>query len=327
MAGHHAPLLFVYMKLLVYLQDTFEMPDVDFVISTVDRPLSLSLPPSSTDHPVMRFCKTDSNADVLIPITHFHSKGYDRLLDLTPALEKTYPWPNRTNRVFGRFSPYTRHANPLDPSSPARLGASGVDICARLSSRVTRVCDVRTHFSEWCQRPEQRADFDVRIDGFVTMEHHASFKYLVHLDGQGLSSRLDQLLPLKAMVMKEESGYRAFYHHLLKPHVHYVPFWKERPDDALQVLAWARSNDAKARTIGEAGQALALKYLNARARACYWYHLLLEYSKLHTYTPGRGAGLALLRGGPLVRVSEYLATTAEAYEGGKHIEMLRKWAP
>ena len=35
--------------------------------------------------------------------------------------------------------------------------------------------------------------------------------------------RLEQLLPLNSVVLKEESGYRGFYHHLLKPYEHYVP--------------------------------------------------------------------------------------------------------
>lgn len=46
---------------------------------------------------------------------------------------------------------------------------------------------MRTHFAEWCAAHSD--SFDVRLDGFVPMEHHAKFKYLVHLDGQGLSSR------------------------------------------------------------------------------------------------------------------------------------------
>ncbi len=37
------------------------------------------------------------------------------------------------------------------------------------------------------------------------MLEHARYKFLVHLDGQGLSSRLDQLLPLGSLVFKEES--------------------------------------------------------------------------------------------------------------------------
>ena len=35
--------------------------------------------------------------------------------------------------------------------------------------------------------------------------------------------RLDQLLPYSSLVIKEESGYRGFYHHLMKPYEHYVP--------------------------------------------------------------------------------------------------------
>lgn len=39
--------------------------------------------------------------------------------------------------------------------------------------------------------------------------------------------RLDQLLTLKSLVFKEESGYYAFYHKLLEPYKHYIPFWKK----------------------------------------------------------------------------------------------------
>ena len=35
--------------------------------------------------------------------------------------------------------------------------------------------------------------------------------------------RLEQLLPLGSVVFKEESGYRGFYHTLLKPYEHYIP--------------------------------------------------------------------------------------------------------
>ena len=30
-----------------------------------------------------------------------------------------------------------------------------------------------------------------------------------------------------SLVLKEESGYRAFFHHLIRPHEHYLPVWKE----------------------------------------------------------------------------------------------------
>lgn len=41
------------------------------------------------------------------------------------------------------------------------------------------------------------------------MSYHASNKWLLHLDGQTCSSRLEQLLVLGSLVLKEESGAAA----------------------------------------------------------------------------------------------------------------------
>ncbi len=38
------------------------------------------------------------------------------------------------------------------------------------------------------------------------MLYHSSHKWLLHLDGQSCSSRLEQLLALGSLVVKEESG-------------------------------------------------------------------------------------------------------------------------
>ena len=58
----------------------------------------------------------------------------------------------------------------------------------------------------------------------VPMERHAEYKYLISLDGNSYSHRLLKLLALNSVVLKEETPYVEFYYHLLKPHVHYVPF-------------------------------------------------------------------------------------------------------
>ena len=39
--------------------------------------------------------------------------------------------------------------------------------------------------------------------------------------------RLEQLMVMGSFVLKEESGFRAFYHGLLQPYEHYLPVWKE----------------------------------------------------------------------------------------------------
>ncbi len=34
-------------------------------------------------------------------------------------------------------------------------------------------------------------------------------------------------MPLGSLVVREESGYVSFFSRLLRPHEHYLPFWKE----------------------------------------------------------------------------------------------------
>ncbi|GAX76168.1 hypothetical protein CEUSTIGMA_g3612.t1 [Chlamydomonas eustigma] len=299
--GHHALLFIVYLQNLVHLQRSFNIPDVDFVISTIDRPLGLNIPPSSKDLPVFRFCKGDSHADILIPIFHFHMKDYDNsILEKVLQNDKKYPWRLKKNKIFGRFSLYNRHVHTQDPSMPKRLGFGGTEICN--STKLVMTCPVRSHFVRWCN---QHDDLDIGSGGHIKMLDHAQYKYLVHLDGQGLSSRLDQLLPLNSLVFKEESGYRAFYHHLLEPYEHFIPFWKERPEEILDALKWARENELQAQRIALQAREVALKYLNRRARSCYWFKLLSEFSSLLKYKPEPDPGSLYFSS--YIPIDEYIA--------------------
>jgi hypothetical protein len=40
---------------------------------------------------------------------------------------------------------------------------------------------------------------------------------------------------------------------------HYVPVWKETPDDILEAIEWARTNDDEARRIAARGQKFAVR--------------------------------------------------------------------
>eukprot|EP00955_Chlamydomonas_euryale_P110827 366024-Chlamydomonas_euryale.AAC.22 len=47
--------------------------------------------------------------------------------------------------------------------------------------------------------------------------------------------------------------------------------------------SWAKAHDDEARQIAAAAQRFALRYLDKRARTCYWYKLLTEFAKLLNY--------------------------------------------
>eukprot|EP00955_Chlamydomonas_euryale_P084554 363979-Chlamydomonas_euryale.AAC.5 len=146
------------------------------------------------------------------------------------------------------------------------------------------------------------------------MIDHARYKYLLHLDGQTCSSRLEQLLVMNSVVFKEESGYHAFYHHLLKPGEHYVPVWKEGPEDVLEALKWARAHDDEARAMARRAQRFAQNYLHPDALACYWFTLLGRLAQLQRFEPGRGR-----RAYPVVLMaSEYLGSNAGKAYVQKH---------
>lgn len=287
--GHHVAIWIVYMQALLQLQRQLGslIPNVEFVISTVDRPLRLLSNSTATpNQPVLRFCKTDSHPDILIPDFHFYVKGIISLLLKSKRwFDKQYPWGSRRETLFGRFTPYHRYLHPQD-SFALRRGAGSQDICTSTHTSVS--CNVREHFAQWA-KSQNTSLLDVDIDGRLPMKHHAKYKYLAHLDGQGLSSRLEQLLTLGSVVFKEQSGYRAFYHGLLQPHVHYVPFWKQVPEDVLPALEWARTHDNEARIIADNAQQLAHRYFSREALACYWLTLLTRLSKLQRYLTDPGA--------------------------------------
>ena len=96
------------------------------------------------------------------------------------------------------------------------------------------------------------------------MERHAEYKYLISLDGNSYSHRLLKLLALNSVVIKEETPYVEFYYHLLKPHVHYVPFeftMQHRKLDTARsnltaVVQAAIKDDEAMRLISERGHAL-----------------------------------------------------------------------
>ena len=126
------------------------------------------------------------------------------------------------------------------------------------------------------------------------MDRHAEYKYLLSLDGNSYSHRLLKLLAINSVVIKEETADVEFYYHLLKPHVHYVPFefkmtnarnLKTARSNLLDVVRMAMQNDAAMRRVAEQAHALVHTHLCHAARRCYLHELLRRYGRKMTYKP------------------------------------------
>ncbi|PNH12007.1 KDEL motif-containing protein 1 [Tetrabaena socialis] len=184
-------------------------------------------------------------------------------------------------------------------------------------SSFTLSCPVRAHFMEWAARRHPQR-IDVKSGPRVTLSKHAAYKYLLHLDGQALSSRLEQLLPLRSLILKEDSGYKTFYYHLVRPYEHYIPVWKQGggPEDVMDAVEWAEGHDEEAQRMAAAAQAVAVKYLSKRARSCYWLRLFQAYAALQRFTPSRE------RRPYAVTLEEYLETVGRSFERGKQLHKI-----
>eukprot|EP00955_Chlamydomonas_euryale_P110826 366024-Chlamydomonas_euryale.AAC.21 len=72
-----------------------------------------------------------------------------------------------------------------------------------------------------------------RIRGCAaTPPHFHAFQLLAAINGMRMS------VHHAPAPVGEQSGYTAFYHHLLEPHVHYMPVWQQTPDDVLEAIRW-----------------------------------------------------------------------------------------
>ncbi|KAG2495878.1 hypothetical protein HYH03_006116 [Edaphochlamys debaryana] len=327
---YHRRNLVAYLALLRALGRVFgpAIPNTEFLISTGDEPwiLAADYGPDNPPPPVLRYCKSDSFADVLVPDMHFFTKNYSRtMLGSIRAVNRDWPWARRSAELFGRFTPYDRTVHAQAPELYKR-GANGTELCVAHphcpeppchaggsagagphkhahahpdphaadphapahASSVWLSCRVREHFlDEWAPGAEAAgAALDAKSHHFHAMSHHARFKWLLNLDGVACSSRLEQLLALGGMVVKEESGYRSFYYPLLRPNEHYVPFWLKGPEEVLAVMDWAAAHDVEAAAIAAAGQRFVGHYLRPHALMCYWFTLLKEMGPLMRFTPG-----------------------------------------
>ena len=315
--------LMTYVHALARLAQTdgAQLADCEFVVEQGDHGdhgLDLSKPDNKAplpwserrrSAPLLRYCKSEDSPEILIPYHHIYERKLTAELLENNATE--LPWAQRQDVVFGNHHSYNRIA---DTPSTARVGADGQPLPEWIKGSTRAYL---RNVSLWAG-PEWVNSSSLEIlTKSLPMHEWRQFKYLLHIDGITCTSKLEQMLPLGSLIMKEQSGYRSFFHRLLVPFEHYVPYWRHRPQELLDALAWARAHDAEAAAIGAASQALARKYLHKDGIRCYWVLLLTELARLQRgFTPG-----ARLPPAALVPVEEYLGWARAADNGTGRFSM------
>jgi hypothetical protein len=145
--------------------------------------------------------------------------------------------------------------------------------------------------------------------GFVPIEDHAKWKFLVSADGCVAQTRLAKVLLANSVVLKEDSPWIEYYYRSLRPWVHYAPFRHRANSVAGQegaadgevrgAVARLKADDAAAARVAAAGQRFAYRHLGQFSRLLYFRRLLVEYNALFGggLEGGRDEMAAWVRGG------------------------------
>ncbi|KAG2431434.1 hypothetical protein HXX76_009449 [Chlamydomonas incerta] len=119
-----------------------------------------------------------------------------------------------------------------------------------------------------------------KAEGEVSLKNHARWKYVMNLDGVTYAGRLSRLMHTDSVLLKEETIWFEFFTRAMKEGVHYLPIFKNGPDDVLDVMRDWGNRTLDLKRIAWNTQQFARRYLCPRARMLYFRRLLQEYNNL-----------------------------------------------
>ena len=164
------------------------------------------------------------------------SRGHKRLRRHVAAHD--VPWRGKVDSLYWRGSTCGHHRQ-------------RDNLRARLVRRCAQVGDVA--FSRIL--PHHSKFKRVNVDQPRPISEFLGHRYLVDIDGYSCSwDGLFWKLLSGSLVLKDVSGDRQWYYDRLQPWVHYVPFTRQNPR---QALAWCQRHPEAARGIAREGQKLA----------------------------------------------------------------------
>ncbi|KAL4422564.1 hypothetical protein ABPG75_008761 [Micractinium tetrahymenae] len=223
-----------------------------------------------------------------------HMDHHDVLVPLFTPMRLSYyepyfvPWQSKSDLAFFRGSPWCSNHQLngtvlLDSSNCSR---ESLTLLSNAHPGLLNVSLIRPYGRVTTPEGEPASHHD-----------HATFKYLLQLDGITASRRYGTLLSMNSLVLKQESPWSEWYYHALQPCVHHLPFWQSSEEDVLDLLRTLRVNPANqltAQRIAANANAFAAAWLDDEGQFRYWQLLIDRYAELYR-GPGRPQALEAKR--------------------------------
>ncbi|KAG2431454.1 hypothetical protein HXX76_009469 [Chlamydomonas incerta] len=182
---------------------------------------------------------------------------------------------------------------------------------------INRVCPCsRAHFTDMVKKPkpehgdapqfidldswderDQMTD-DMRIQDWP--HEYSKFMFMLALDGQSGSMKLEEMLHINSVILKEHSPVVEFFERVIKPNEHYVPILLNNSYDALDIIKSMQESEMQ--RIANNAQQFAQRYLCDEAKKFYFLRALEEYNSLFADMESYIRDVIL----PLMAVKEHL---------------------
>lgn len=266
--GWRNPWIFNYFQ---YLSNRFSLPNVELILITEDGVEKAML------LPVFAFSKEEPASNVLLfPDFEMLAELLDpqrEWISLTHNYSKQFPWENKIAKAFFRGA------------STGRFNLTAPDFN---NDRVRVVLFGKHHpdmvdatFNVVFQPPLQSLLDSLQIArGFVPIDKHFQYKYLLDIDGNASTySRGRWILLSNSTLVKIMSSHRQWYYKAMRPWVHFVPI-KNDLSDFESTLHFLMANDGLARQIADNGTALGKVIFSREVVDSYIIKLLFAYAEL-----------------------------------------------
>lgn len=266
-------------EILLSLTRKVRLPDVEFYINVGDWPLETkSVDASPGPLPIFSWCGSTDTRDIILPTYEVTHSTLETMRGVTNDLLSVQgntgpPWANKTARAFFRGR----------DSREERLQLVG------MSKKNPELLDAG--ITGWFFfRDREKHVGKAPLVGFFDF---FKYKYQVNVDGTVAAYRFPYLMLGDSLVLKQDSHYYEHFYIHLEAGTHYIPV-KRDLSDLLDKIQWAKENDAEARRVARAGQAVARELLQPSRLYCYYYSALLMYSQRQSGQPARHKDMELV---------------------------------
>ncbi|HSX11595.1 MAG TPA: glycosyl transferase family 90 [Chlamydiales bacterium] len=262
---------------IVKLQQLVPLPDVDFLISSID---GFDTNSGNFSCPVFVFSKRENLYPFVLMPDKKALRGYRDLKNEILQANQNYPWERKKAELFwrgGANGTFLSLEN-WDQSPRIKLVLLSLAMPQEINARLTNLLYLK-HAS-----PKLKDTLLSKglMGKWADKKDHLQYKYLIDIDGNACTfERLFWLLTSNSVVLKQVTPSRQWYYGDLVPYRHYIPV-KEDLSDLVQQLKWARDHEEEAKKIAENATAFANTHLTPEDVYLYLYHLIVEYAKLQT---------------------------------------------